>query len=82
MVKNRVPNQLWVEAMNMSTYILNRCPTKSNNMIILKEFFSSIKFDVHHLRMFGSNIYVHIFKKGRMKLEPIAFESIFVGYDE
>jgi hypothetical protein len=51
-------------------------------MIILKEFFSSIKFDVHHLRMFGSNIYVHIFKKGRMKLEPIAFESIFVGYDE
>jgi hypothetical protein len=32
--------------------------------------------------MFGSKIYVHILKEGRMKLEPIAFEGIFVGYDE
>jgi len=77
-----VPNQLWVEVVNTSTCILNRCLIKSNNMIILKELFSSIKLDVHHLRMFGSNIYVHILKEGRMKLELIPFEGIFVGYDE
>ncbi len=82
MVKNMVPNQLWGEAMNTSTYILNRCLTKSNNMIILEELFSSIKLDVHHLRMFGRKIYVHILKEGRMKLEPITFEGIFVGHDE
>jgi hypothetical protein len=46
MFKNRVPNQLWLEATNTSTYILNRCPIKSNNMIP-KELFSSLKFDVH-----------------------------------
>jgi hypothetical protein len=82
MVKNRVPNQLWVEVVNTSAYILNRCWTKSNNMIIPKELFSGVKLDVHHLRMFGLKIYVHIFKEGRMKLEPIAFEGIFVGYDD
>ncbi len=82
MVKNRVPNQLWVEAMNTFIYILNRCLTKSNNMIILEELFSGIKLDVHHLKMFGCKIHFHIFKKGRMKLEQITFEGIFVGYDE
>jgi hypothetical protein len=64
MVKNRVPNQLWVEAMNMSTYILNRCPTKSNNMIIPKEFFSSIKFDVHHLRLDLTFMFTSLKKEG------------------
>jgi hypothetical protein len=68
--------------MNTIDYILNTRSIKSNNKVTSKELFSNIKLDVHHLKVFGCKIYVHDHQEKKTKLEPIAFEWIFVGYDD
>eukprot|EP00253_Pinus_taeda_P030149 PITA_30149 len=47
-----------------------------------KEAYSSKKHDLSHLRTFGANIYIHVTKDARKKLEPTAKVGIFVGYTD
>ena len=44
----------WAEAINCANYIINRTPTKVLKNITPKEAWSSIKPDVSHFRVFGS----------------------------
>jgi len=82
MIETQSSNHLWVEPMNIVTYILNRCPTKSNYKIILEEFLSRIKPNLDHPRVFGCKSYVHIPKEETNKLSPMAFERIMAGFDK
>ena len=47
-----------------------------------EEAYSGKKPDLSHLRIFGANVYMHVTKDARKKLEPTAEVGIFVGYTD
>lgn len=47
-----------------------------------EEAYSGKKPDLSHLRIFGANVYMHVTKDARKKLEPTAKVGIFVGYTD
>jgi hypothetical protein len=68
--------------MKIATYILNRCPTKSNDKITFEELLSGTKPNLDHLKVFGCKSYVHILKEETNKLSPTALERIMARYGE
>eukprot|EP00253_Pinus_taeda_P027985 PITA_27985 len=70
------------EAINYANYIVNRTPTKDLKNITLEEAWSSIKLDVSHFRVFGSEAWAHISDEKLKALEPKSEKSIFFGYFE
>jgi hypothetical protein len=77
-----LPMHLWTEACNTAVYVKNRCPHRVLGMSTHEEVFSGKKPDVSHFNIFGSNVYVHVTKNARKKLESTAEVEIFVGYTE
>jgi hypothetical protein len=72
----------WVEVINCANYIVNHTPTKVLKNITPKEAWSSIKPDVSHFRVFGSEAWAHILDEKHKSLEPKSEKCIFVGYSE
>ena len=60
----------------------NRCPHKILGMSTPEEAYSGKNPDLSHLRIFGANVYMHVTKDARKKLEPTAKVGIFVGYTD
>eukprot|EP00253_Pinus_taeda_P032314 PITA_32314 len=60
----------WAEAINCANYIINRTPTKVLKNITPEEAWSSIKPDVSHFRVFGSEAWAHIPDEKHKALEP------------
>ena len=63
-------------------YIQNRCPHAILKGKTPEEFFSGIKPEVGHLRIFGCHVYIHVPKEKRTKMEPSGKKGISVGYSE
>eukprot|EP00253_Pinus_taeda_P027041 PITA_27041 len=72
----------WAEAINCANYIINRTPTKVLKNITPEEAWSSIKPDVSHFRIFGSEAWAHIPDEKHKALEPKSEKCTFVGYSE
>ena len=72
----------WAKAINCANYIVNRTPTKVLKNITPEEAWSSIKPDVSHFRVFGSDAWAHIPDTKHKALEPKSEKCIFVGYSE
>ena len=72
----------WAEAINCENYIINRTPTKVLKNNTPEEAWSSIKPDVSHFRVFGSEAWAHILDEKHKALEPKSEKCIFVGYSE
>ena len=72
----------WVEAINCENYVVNHTPTMVLNNITTKEAWSSIKLDVNHFRVFGSDAWAHIPDAKHKALEHKSEKCIFVGYFE
>ena len=47
-----------------------------------EEAYSGKRPDIYHLRIFGSNVYMHVTKDARKKLEQTLEVGIFVGYTD
>ena len=77
-----LPLHLWAEACNTTVYVQNRCPHRILGMSTPEETYSGKKPDLSHLRIFGANVYMHVMKDARKKLEPTAEVGIFVGYTD
>ncbi|KAB2634886.1 triacylglycerol lipase SDP1 [Pyrus ussuriensis x Pyrus communis] len=75
-----LPYAFWVEAVNTTFYILNRCPSKSLKKVIPFEAYTGRKPGIAHLKVFGSLCYVHIPSALRHTLEENSPKCIFVGY--
>ena len=60
----------WAETINCVNYIVNRTPTKVLKNITLEEASSSIKPDVSHFHVFGSDAWAHIPDTKHKALEP------------
>ncbi len=52
--------EFWVEAINTTVYIKNRCPSKALDSKTLQETWTDAKLDVFHLRVFGYKTFAHI----------------------
>jgi len=76
-----LPNSFWAEAVNTAVYILNRCTTKAVDGRTPQEAYSGKKPSVAHLKVFGSECFMHIPDEERTKLQPKSRKCIFLGYD-
>ena len=79
MLHDQGPLHLWVEACNTTVYVQNRYPHRILGMSTPEEAYSGKKPDLSHLRIFGANVYMHVTKDARKKLELTAEVGIFFG---
>jgi hypothetical protein len=77
-----LPKQFWTEAVVCSSYLLNRCPTKSVKNMTFQETWSGYKPSVAHLRIFGCVAYSQVSKSKRKKIDDRGEKCIFLGYSE
>ena len=56
----RIPKSFWLEAVNWSIYVQNRCPTLAVKDITPGEAWSGVKPSVEHFRVFGCIAHVHV----------------------
>lgn len=77
---SKLPDNVWVEALQTANYLRNRCESRSLDKITPFEAFWGIKPSVKHLRIFGSSAVA--LKKGLNpnKLHPKGQECKIVGY--
>jgi transposase InsO family protein len=73
---------LWGEAAMTAIYVQNRNPHRILKDMTPEEAFSGKKPNVENLRIFGCQVYSHIPKDKRNKLEPSGKKGIFVGYSD
>ena len=72
----------WAEEINNVNYRVSCTPTKVLKNITPEEAWSSIKLDVSHFHVFGSEAWAHIPNEKHKALEPKSEKCIFVGYYE
>lgn len=77
-----LPLYLWAEAVNTAVYILNRTPTTQAPNSTPHELWTGKSASLNHLKIFGSEAYMHVPDKLRKKLEPKSKKMIFVGYEK
>ncbi|KAI5352878.1 hypothetical protein L3X38_005770 [Prunus dulcis] len=80
LLEKKIPFDFWAKAVNISLYILNRCPTKALSKRTPFEAYSGRKPGVKHLKVFGSLCYAHVPKQQRQKLDFASKRCIFLGY--
>lgn len=77
-----INSRLWAEAVNSAVFILNRTGTSTIKHKTPYELWYGKSIEINDFRVFGSEVYVHLPKQGRTKLDAKAKKCIFVGYDE
>lgn len=73
--------ELWPEAINTACYVLNRSVLKQGEKETAFEKWFGRKPEVKHLRVFGTDAYLHVPKEKRKKFEAKSRKVIIVGYD-
>lgn len=76
-----VSMDLWAEAINCAVYLLNRTSSSQTSDKTPSELWNGVKPILEHIRVFGSEGYVHIPEQLRTKLEKKSEKMILVGYD-
>jgi hypothetical protein len=76
----KLPNKLWAEAINTAAYVLNRTvPTKIDNKTPY-EVWTGKQAPTDHLKIFGTECFVHVPKQKRQKLDAKVVRGHLVGY--
>lgn len=68
-------------ATNTAVNVLNRTGTSTVVGKTPYELWHNKEVKIDHLRIFGSEVFIHIPREKRKKLDPKASKCIFVGYD-
>jgi hypothetical protein len=80
LLSTQLPNKLWAEAVNTAAYVLNRTgPTKVNDASPY-ELWTGKKAPIDHVKVFGTECFVHVPQVKRQKLDAKAEKGILVGY--
>lgn len=74
--------RFWAEAVNTAVYLRNRSPASGLQNMTPFELWTNKKPDLSHIRIFGSQIMVHIPKEKRHKWDTKSRAHILVGYAE
>jgi len=80
-IAKNLPLNLWAEAVNCAVYVLNRTVWTSG-AVTPYEAWAGKAPNLKHLRIFGSDAYVHTPKQFTRKFDARASKKIFVGYTE
>ena len=76
-----LPVKLWAEAINTPAYVLNHTGQSPVAGKSLFELWSKKEpLDICHLKIFGSDCYIHVPKQKRKKWNPKSVKGILVGY--
>lgn len=78
--RKNLSKELWGEAISTTGYLLNRCPTLKIEKVTPEEAWLRFKYNLNHLRVFGSVAHRHVSGKLRKKLNDKAELMILVGY--
>lgn len=81
LVESGLEKKFWGEAINTANYLQNRCPS-SSIVSTPYELWSKKKPSYSHLKIFGSEAYVHVPKEKRKTLDAKSVKLVFVGYEE
>ena len=76
-----LPNMLWSEAMQATTYLYNRTIGPGDPSKTPYELLFGHKPDISHLRAYGCLAYAYNFDVNRKKLDVKAIKGALVGYD-
>lgn len=76
-----MPLKLWAEAVSCAVYLLNRTSSSQTKDISPYELWTGNKPCLKHVRVFGSQGYVHVPDEKRKKLDKKSKAMILVGYD-
>lgn len=76
-----LPLNLWAEAVNTAIYLLNRTVPATNEVTPF-EMWNGKRPCIDHLRIFGSEAFVHIPKQFTKKFDLRAKKKILVGYQD
>lgn len=83
MIHSRNLNEaLWAEAVSTAVYVLNATGTSTVVGKTPFELWHRKKANIEHLKSFGVDVYKHIPKQLRRKLDRKAVKCVFVGYGE
>jgi hypothetical protein len=80
--EKKMLKQYWAEVVSCAVYLLNRCPTRSLQVVTPEEAWSGHKPSVTHLRVFGCVAYAKIPDARMNKLNDKSEKCIFVGYGD
>lgn len=72
--------KFWAEAVNTAVYVLNRTGTSTVAQKTPYELWYGQPAKFNHLRSFGEEVYVHLPKEKRRKLDAKSWKGIFIGY--
>jgi len=76
----KLPNKLWAEAVSTAAYILNRTgPTKVADKAPY-ELWTGREAPVDHMKIFGTDCFVHVPKQKRQKFDAKSVSGYLVGY--
>ena len=78
----KLSKNLWAEAVNTVVYVLNRTGNSGQEGKTPYELWYNKTPNISHLKLFGSEVYVHIPKEKRRKWDQKGRKGIFVGYSE
>lgn len=76
-----LPKTYWAEAVKYVAFVNNRIINKRNGKTPLELMFG-VKANYDDMYSFGSEVYVHVPKQKRRKLDDKAKRGIYVGHDE
>ena len=75
-----LPKKLWAEAVFTASYVLNRTGKSSVEGKTPYELWYGRKGAIDHLRIFGTECFIHIPKVKRKKWDPKSVKGLMVGY--
>ena len=81
LIAKSLPLTLWAEAVNCAVYVLNRTVWTTGTVTPYEAWTGKVP-NLKHLRIFGSDAYVHTPKQFTQKFDARASKQIFVGYTE
>lgn len=81
LLAKRLPLTLWAEAASTAVYIMNRTGNSAAGNITPYALWIGKKPNLKHLRIFGSEAYMHVPKQLTTKFDARAKRMILVGYE-
>ena len=80
LVNANLPHKFWAEELSTATYLRNRSPTTAVCGMTPHEALTGEKPQVDGLQVFGCQVFVHIPKDERKKLDSKSRKCILLGY--
>lgn len=82
MANRHIPKSFWLEAVNWSIHVLNRCLIFAIKNLTPEKAWSQHKPAIDHFRIFGCITYAHVFYEKRKKLDDKGMRCVFLGISE